>query len=81
VLQCGLGFDFFLRGERKKQNKFHQICTVLSKAKFFPIFYFVNIVSVCGVVFLHLLPTAGGVASAGARVSISSHDEIAPNGR
>jgi len=25
--------------------------------------------------------TAGGVASAGARVSISSHDEIAPNGR
>jgi len=31
VLFCGLGFFRLCAGEEKKQNKFPQICTVLSK--------------------------------------------------
>jgi hypothetical protein len=31
LLQCGWGFFLFCGREEKKQIKFHQICTVLSK--------------------------------------------------
>ena len=76
VLFCGR--DFFLCAGEKKQNKFPSNCIALSteyqssQSVFCNYFLSFFIVSTCRVGFIHLLTTAGGVASVGERTSISS---------
>jgi len=70
-----VGFPTFFAGGRKKQNKFpsNLHCPVKKLNPFY--FQFITKVSVWSSVFLHLLPTVGGVASVGERVTFSSPDE------
>jgi len=73
---CAMWVGFpssFFAGGRKKQNKFpsNLHCPVKKLNPFY--FQFITIVSVCSSVFLHLLPTVGGMKSCRLR-AISCQD-------